>query len=718
MSKKVDLSIIVTAHHEGLVAHKTMLSIERACALLDKANYSYEIIVSIDCGDKATKNYFNSYSNMKIKVFEWEHADLSQSRNSAIKHAKGKFVAFIDADDLMSENWLHDGLSFLLNKPFGKYIAHAEYTIEFEGADSIVKKYGATNRDQDILLSVFAARWNSVIIAPTSFIKENPYLPNSAGYGYEDWHMSLNFLEQGLENVLIPKTAIFVRRKLTGSEWARQKSSRSLLHAHPVLKPLFFKKIDLSMVNTPKSETTRQTKDDIKELLVRARIPLGIIKKPLAIARRVKSKYQRPQDIKQTIPSWLEKEWQDLHGIEKLIFPPSPMPQTYHTITDDHYRVGLAYWELCQSINHESYDYVIFVPWLVRGGADLYAINYANTIKKLGKRVLVVATNAVEMNYSEWRNKLDKDIDFIQFGSITRFLATDQKYRLLEQIIENTNIKVMHIINSELAYDFVSDHSTYIQSTDKYILATSYSQSTDKSGRIFGFSHTHLPKIYHLLALITTDNDAVKKMWIEEYAFDMQKIVVHHQPLDIDKYDTTKLDTKNPKQRVLWASRLSPEKLPNLVSEIAEALPNNIHIDMFGASSSDFPVSSLKKHARIHYKGSFDGVETLPTEDYSLFLYTSLFDGMPNTPIEIALRGLPMVVAKVGGLTDFVGKDAYVVSDTTSSDEYAKMVRLALDNYPESVKMATSLNQKARGLFNRKTFEKEVRQLLKNVGLD
>ena len=102
------LSIIVTAHHEGLIAHKTMQSIERAAAKLEKASLPYEVIISIDRGDKTTVDYFKSYNNLPVTVYHWDHGDLSSSRNSAIAKAHGKFVAFIDADDLMSENWLHD----------------------------------------------------------------------------------------------------------------------------------------------------------------------------------------------------------------------------------------------------------------------------------------------------------------------------------------------------------------------------------------------------------------------------------------------------------------------------------------------------------------------------------------------------------------------------------------------------------------------------------
>ena len=64
------LSIIVTAHHEGLIAHKTMRSIERAVSLLRDSDISYEIIISIDRGDEETIRYFSNYTALPIAIHQ------------------------------------------------------------------------------------------------------------------------------------------------------------------------------------------------------------------------------------------------------------------------------------------------------------------------------------------------------------------------------------------------------------------------------------------------------------------------------------------------------------------------------------------------------------------------------------------------------------------------------------------------------------------------
>lgn len=110
MKKEViELSVIITAHDEGLLAHKTMLSILRALEI-SRVN-KYEIIVHIDCGTDDTIKYFQRYVDDKhFKIIQNCFGDLGESRNAAVKVARGKYVLFRDADDLVSNNYVAEVL--------------------------------------------------------------------------------------------------------------------------------------------------------------------------------------------------------------------------------------------------------------------------------------------------------------------------------------------------------------------------------------------------------------------------------------------------------------------------------------------------------------------------------------------------------------------------------------------------------------------------------
>ena len=93
----------VTAHNEGLVAHKTMRSILEATKRLEEKKISYEILIHIDNGDQITKDYFKRYAKMpNVVIYENNFGDPGPSRNFLAQKASGEYLTFLDGDDLMS----------------------------------------------------------------------------------------------------------------------------------------------------------------------------------------------------------------------------------------------------------------------------------------------------------------------------------------------------------------------------------------------------------------------------------------------------------------------------------------------------------------------------------------------------------------------------------------------------------------------------------------
>ena len=64
------------------------------------------------------------------------------------------------------------------------------------------------------------------------------------------------------------------------------------------------------------------------------------------------------------------------------------------------------------------------------------------------------------------------------------------------------------------------------------------------------------------------------------------------------------------------------------------------------------------------YHGPFDGFESLPTERFDVFLYTSQWDGLPNVLLEAMAAGLAVVAPDVGGVGELIipGQTGYLIS--------------------------------------------------------
>lgn len=729
---KIDLSIIITMHAEGILVHRTLASVRRAAAHLAQQNISYELILHADNPTPATDEYLAVHKEHlnDVTLLINHFGDLGQSRNAAVKKAQGKYITFIDGDDLMSEWWLVKGYQFLELQPYGQYIAHTEKTIEFGGADALVIKHGEINQETDTLLSVFANRWNSIIMAPRPLLLEEPYTPNSPGFGYEDWHFNCRMIARGIHNVLIPETVIFVRRKESNSEWLRQIQSRAVLRANPLFSFDRIRKIEMlsndaeagtaGVAITPPMSKKQKLKAKAAPIIKKSPGAERYLRKLYGLTR--KAAHTAHNTLAETsVPSWLQQEWRAMHSIDKQVFPSEHLLKhipTYDSLTPDHYKTGEAFKKIIDRTTNNSYDYIIFVPWLMRGGADLIAIYYANEIKKLraNKNVLVVATLPQD---SPWAAKLE-NVDFIPFGTLTEGLGIEVQYRLLEQLIENSGATHLHIINSELAYNFAYSHEQYIKSTDKTVIATSFSQSTDESGRIFGYSHTHVPKIYDLTTCITSDNQAVIDMWANEYGFNPAKLLLHRQPVFTPKLKYPDRPVIRKKLHVLWAARLSPEKQPELVAQIAKLIKDHdITIDMYGHVDEGFNTDFLNTlPSNVHYKGGYDGFFTLPLEKYDAYLYTSLFDGMPNAILEAAAAKLSIVSSGVGSIPSFITdkQDGIIVTDLTDPHPYANAL-ITLSKDPSLLAAySNGLHKQLLAKHSEAAYKKQITEFLHMLG--
>lgn len=88
----------------------------------------YEIII---VNDGSTDNSWNKIKNIqstKLKVFNNKKQGVSQTRNFAMKEAKGDFFAFLDADDSWADNHLQDIYTLTQDYPnCGLYCTNYEF---------------------------------------------------------------------------------------------------------------------------------------------------------------------------------------------------------------------------------------------------------------------------------------------------------------------------------------------------------------------------------------------------------------------------------------------------------------------------------------------------------------------------------------------------------------------------------------------------------------
>lgn len=112
MSPKI--SIIVPCYNKGLYISETVMSI------IDQTFSDWELILIDDCSVDNTKeiikDFEKSYSNIKLIENECNKG-ANRSRNKGLEIAKGDYVLFFDADDLMTKTCLEIRLQKALKYP-------------------------------------------------------------------------------------------------------------------------------------------------------------------------------------------------------------------------------------------------------------------------------------------------------------------------------------------------------------------------------------------------------------------------------------------------------------------------------------------------------------------------------------------------------------------------------------------------------------------------
>ena len=105
------ISIIITYYKKKKYIQETIESIKR------QSHRNFQLIFVYDDTDKKDINYIKKIiQKIKTKklIINKKNLGVAVSRNIALKYIRGKFTAFIDADDIWKKDKLKDQLIYML----------------------------------------------------------------------------------------------------------------------------------------------------------------------------------------------------------------------------------------------------------------------------------------------------------------------------------------------------------------------------------------------------------------------------------------------------------------------------------------------------------------------------------------------------------------------------------------------------------------------------
>lgn len=224
----IDITAIVNAHSEAMLAHATMLSLAQAVTYAKIKGISVEVLVVADNPTEETLTFFNECTLVPFRMVTVQHGDLGLSRNSGIQAAQGEWIAFLDADDLWGETWLAFAFD-AANRDSRKVVWHPEVNLYFGMEPHVFLHADMDALDFDLPTLTVTNYWTSLSFSSREIYLANPY-PSThfhSQLGYEDWSWNTDTISRGMIHKFVPETTHFVRQR--HSSLLRQTASRDSL---------------------------------------------------------------------------------------------------------------------------------------------------------------------------------------------------------------------------------------------------------------------------------------------------------------------------------------------------------------------------------------------------------------------------------------------------------------------------------------------------------
>ena len=159
------VSIIVPCYNASSYIKETINSV------LTQTFQNFEILVINDGSTDDSSHIIKTIKDDRIHLIEQENKGVSFSRNKGIALAKGKYVVFLDADDLIHQSFLEKRV-YRLSKSPANACASSVILIDDKGNKiEKNKKYFAANKPSHILEFKYG-----IVTCPSSYLFKTEFL--------------------------------------------------------------------------------------------------------------------------------------------------------------------------------------------------------------------------------------------------------------------------------------------------------------------------------------------------------------------------------------------------------------------------------------------------------------------------------------------------------------------------------------------------------------
>lgn len=231
------LSLIVTLHREGRLAHPTLRSLGRAVRHAGAAGLSTELLLILDRPDPETLDLVawalsptGALAQTETTKVVVDFGDEGLSRNLGVDLARYPVVGTLDADNLICRTWLTAAHAAATATP-ELIVFHPSHVVIFDKRRAVWPMVGTDHPDFRPHLLSARNQWDTFAVARKEVYRRHRFAatPEGSGLDHEDWHWHLETLAGGIEHRTVPATPFFYRAKRSDAQNAADRAARRAL---------------------------------------------------------------------------------------------------------------------------------------------------------------------------------------------------------------------------------------------------------------------------------------------------------------------------------------------------------------------------------------------------------------------------------------------------------------------------------------------------------
>jgi glycosyltransferase involved in cell wall biosynthesis len=733
-----DIAVVLTAHAEGRLLVPTLRSLEVAIGRAAEAGLAVQLVIVMDRIDQETRRVLDAHlfasesSVADVIRLDVDNGDLGASRNDGIAQCSARFIAIMDGDNLISSNWLVDGVE-TLSSHTGPAIAHVELIVSFGDRRTLWTQLASTDPSFDPSLLAVVNYWDSSAIAGREVFEAVPYpvLPPGDGYGPEDWAWNLATVHAGIDHIQIPQAAMFYRAR-----------RGSLLTAHGanllpqsgfLSDPVRGRVYGDSAAFEPEPSLSRRFGGSLpatvqRPLSIAQRATRSVLRPWIHGARRVAGRIspRRPA----AVPAWLWPEWREANLLEPAVpFLRAETFDSYHLWgspwSDWERERAAAYWRILAKLGG-AVDYLFVAPWVKTGGGDRVLLQYIDAVRRIepDARVALITT---EKDASTRLSDLDEDVIVVEMRDYMS-VRVDREWlvsRLLPQLLTQCPPRTMHLFNSTVGYDVVERYGRLLARTTSIFLSTFVMDRTPDGERTSVLFYRHSRFLDPINGVLVDSNAFIDAM-VAENGYAREKFLLQRQIVpELPAVSTRRrsFSAKAP-MRLLWAGRFDLQKRLDVLSRVAWALrerrlPVEIHFFgevVMGDPSLDATLASLAAAGAVRHP-PYKHISDLGLSEFDAYVMTSEWEGVPNSLLELMSSGLPVIVPMVGGVPEVVDDEVgFPVERFDDVTGYVDAVEAIMRDPAAAERRAGAARIRVHERFSKEAFDRSLREIPHYVG--